>query len=161
MNTPFQRSYRFASPEDTTDFAARLAPALSGGDVLLLSGDLGAGKTHFARGIVQTKLALAGRVEDVPSPTFTLVQTYDAGDVEIWHSDLYRLTSVDEIYELGLDEAFDTAICLAEWPDRLGHETPIGALTLHFTMTEQPGERMLLASSEDSRWSVILDCARE
>lgn len=157
MNTSFQRSFRFASADETTAFAAQIAPALSAGDVLLLQGDLGAGKTHFARGVVQTRLALAGLVEDVPSPTFTLVQTYDAGDAEIWHTDLYRLSSVDEIFELGLIEAFDTAICLVEWPDRLAEETPKGALTLHFAMTDQPGERVLDASSTDSRWADILE----
>lgn len=157
MNIPFQRRFVFASAQETTGFAARLGPRLNAGDVLLLQGDLGAGKTHFARGIVQTRLAEVGLVEDVPSPTFTLVQTYDVGDVEIWHTDLYRLSSVDEIFELGLIEAFDTAICLVEWPDRLGEETPKGALTLHFAMTDQAGERVLEASSTDARWAAILE----
>jgi len=156
MNRLFQRSYIFASAEETSAFAARIAPGLSAGDVLLLRGDLGAGKTHFARGVIQARLAKAGLIEDVPSPTFTLVQTYDAGDVEIWHTDLYRLSSVDEIFELGLDEAFGTAICLVEWPDRLAEETPEGALTLHFAMTDKPGERTLEASSADNRWADIL-----
>ena len=105
-------------------FAARLRA----GDCLLLEGPIGAGKSHFARALIQARL---GRAEDVPSPTFTLVQTYQA-DVEIWHADLYRLTHPDEVMELGLDSAFDSAICLIEWPDRLGNCAPAGALRLTF-----------------------------
>ena len=110
-------------------FAAKLAPLVRIGDTLLLSGDIGAGKSAFARGLIRAKL---GRMEDVPSPTFTLVQTYDTDDGEIWHCDLYRLTHPDEALELGLDEAFETAICLIEWPDRLGDAAPEGALNLSF-----------------------------
>lgn len=111
-------------------FATAIAPGIVGGDTLLLTGDIGAGKTAFARGFIRTKL---GRAEDVPSPTFTIVQTYQTPAVEIWHCDLYRLTHPDEALELGLEEAFETAICLIEWPDRLGDSAPPDALHLHFT----------------------------
>lgn len=107
-----------------------LAGQLAAGDVLLLDGAIGAGKTHLARALIQHRLAAAGRHEDVPSPTFTLVQVYDTGTEEIWHADLYRLSSPAELVELGLEEAFDTALCLIEWPDRLGGLTPPQALTL-------------------------------
>lgn len=113
----------------TAALAAALAPLLRGGDILLLDGEIGAGKTAFARALIRTRL---GRAEDVPSPTFTLVQTYHDGGVEIWHADLYRLMSPDEVFELGLDEAFETAICLIEWPDRLGSAVPENALRLSF-----------------------------
>lgn len=111
-------------------FAAQIAPLCQGGDTLLLSGEIGAGKSAFARGFIRAKL---GRMEEVPSPTFTLVQTYESPTDEIWHCDLYRLTHPDEALELGLDEAFETAICLIEWPDRLGDATPENALSLAFT----------------------------
>jgi len=77
--------------------------------------------------------------EDVPSPTFTLVQIYDTSAGEIWHADLYRLSSPEEAEELGLRDAFETAICLIEWPDRLGSISPTaGALTLVFsTLNEE------------------------
>jgi tRNA threonylcarbamoyladenosine biosynthesis protein TsaE len=114
-------------PDDTARLGVWFAGKLRPGDVVLLCGDIGAGKTHFARALIQARL---GRLEDVPSPTFTLVQTYDAGDTEIWHADLYRLTHPDEVAELGLEAAFDTAICLIEWPDRLGCMTPARAINL-------------------------------
>ena len=112
--SPF--SILLACEVDTTRLGAVLARHLRPGDTVLLSGSIGAGKTHFARAFIQARL---GRKEEVPSPTFTLIQTYDAGDTEIWHADLYRLGHPDEVHELGLEEAFETAICLVEWPDRL------------------------------------------
>ena len=114
---------------DTSRLARVLAPRLQAGDTVLLEGPIGAGKTHFCRALIRARL---GRDEDVPSPTFTLVQTYQA-DVDIWHADLYRLTHPDEARELGLEEAFDQAICLVEWPDRLGRYVPPGAITIRLS----------------------------
>ncbi|MEM8536525.1 MAG: tRNA (adenosine(37)-N6)-threonylcarbamoyltransferase complex ATPase subunit type 1 TsaE [Pseudomonadota bacterium] len=114
---------------DTLRVAQAMARIVRPGDTLLLSGAIGAGKSAFARGLIRARL---GRAEDVPSPTFTLVQTYDAPDGDIWHCDLYRLTHPDEALELGLEEAFETAICLIEWPDRLGDAAPPDALDLTF-----------------------------
>lgn len=111
----------------TAALGARLAGAAQPGDCILLEGPIGAGKSHLARAFIRAKL---GREEEVPSPSFTLVQVYEAAGQEIWHSDLYRLTHPDEVWELGLDEAFRTAICLVEWPDRLGAHLPEGALHL-------------------------------
>ncbi len=112
----------FALPdEDATDrLGGWLARHMRGGETLLLDGPIGAGKSHLARALIRARL---GRMEEVPSPTFTLVQVYEA-DVEIWHADLYRLTHPDEVLELGLDDAFGHAICLVEWPDRLGQALP-------------------------------------
>lgn len=119
--------------EDTVAFATAMAAVLRTGDTLLLEGDIGAGKSAFARAVIRARL---GRMEDVPSPTFTLVQTYEAEDGDLWHCDLYRLTHPDEALELGLDEAFETAICLIEWPDRLGDAAPNTALRLSFVATK-------------------------
>ena len=123
-----------ASPEDTSAFAARFGRLLRSRDVVGLVGPVGAGKSHFARALIQAAQFEAGQVpEDVPSPTFTLVQSYLAGEQEIWHCDLYRLTDPSEALELGLDAAFETAICLVEWPDRLGDDWPSDrALTCQF-----------------------------
>jgi len=121
--------------EDTEAFAARLAPILRPGDTLLLSGPIGAGKTAFARALIRA--SMENPAEEVPSPTFTLVQTYTAPDgTELWHADLYRLTGPDEATELGLESAFDTAICLVEWPDRLADLAPAEALCLTFAAGE-------------------------
>lgn len=131
------------SPEATAAFAARLAPTLGAGDVLLLEGEIGAGKSHFARALITARLAAVGLAEDIPSPTYTLVQTYVAGPLAIWHCDLYRLTGSDEAVELGLTDAFDTALCLIEWPDRLGPEAPTTAARLCFGPGQEPDQRHL------------------
>jgi tRNA threonylcarbamoyladenosine biosynthesis protein TsaE len=109
-----------ASEADTTRLGRALSSVLQTGDCVLLDGPIGAGKTHLARAFIRARL---GEGEDVPSPTFTLVQTYP-GEPEIWHADLYRLTHPDEVVELGLEDAFTSAICLIEWPDRLGDILP-------------------------------------
>ncbi|HRK41413.1 MAG TPA: tRNA (adenosine(37)-N6)-threonylcarbamoyltransferase complex ATPase subunit type 1 TsaE [Gemmobacter sp.] len=129
----------FLPDEAATDRLARhLAPKLRAGEVLLLSGQIGAGKTHFSRAVIR---ALMGHEIDVPSPTFTLIQTYEGSGAEIWHADLYRLSHPDEVMELGLEAAFSTAICLVEWPDRLGDLAPPNALHLAFS-TEENGRRV-------------------
>ncbi|MGC1505505.1 MAG: tRNA (adenosine(37)-N6)-threonylcarbamoyltransferase complex ATPase subunit type 1 TsaE [Sulfitobacter sp.] len=137
------------SAEQTAGFAALLAPVLSAGDVILLQGHVGAGKTHFARALIQSVLGMA---EDVPSPTFTLVQTYPAHDCDIWHADLYRLTSVQEVEELGLVDAFENDICLVEWPDRLGPLAPEHALTLTIEAGPSDDARVITANWTDAKW---------
>jgi tRNA threonylcarbamoyladenosine biosynthesis protein TsaE len=123
--TSKQRSITVRSPDETADLATALGANLTAGDCILLSGDIGAGKSHFARHLILSRLT---EPEDIPSPTFTLVQTYEIPGGEIWHADLYRLTSLDEIEELGLVDAFETAICLVEWPENLGDFAPKNAL---------------------------------
>ncbi len=158
MTAPL-RTFAFRSPDETARFAATLAGVLTPGDVLLLEGQIGGGKTHFARALIQARLEADGApFEDVPSPTFTLVQTYDTGRVEIWHADLYRLSHVDEVEELGLADAFDDAICLVEWPDRLGELAPPRALRLAFASGEEPETRRVAAYG-DAAWGDRLDTA--
>lgn len=136
-----------ATESKTTALATRIAAILRPGDTLLLEGPIGSGKTAFARAVIRARL---GRNEDVPSPTFTLVQTYDAPDGDIWHCDLYRLTAPEEVLELGLDDAFSSAICLIEWPDRLGEEVPDDALNLQFC-AENAGHSVTLTIPDNWR----------
>lgn len=150
MSERFHTTIQLADPQATTAFGQSVAAILKAGDCLLLEGAIGAGKTHFARAVIQTRLQAADRLEDVPSPTYTLVQTYDDGKTEIWHADLYRLTDADEVLELGLDEAFETAITLVEWPDRLGDSAPSGALRLTFELSGDG--RSLHISSDNPDW---------
>ena len=148
-------SFRLRDAEQTTDLAQRIAGSLRAGDCLLLDGQIGAGKTHFARSLIQSLLA---EPEDVPSPTFTLVQIYDGPDCEIWHSDLYRLSSLDEIEELGLIAAFEEAITLVEWPDRLEELTPPHALHLVFDLSpDDEDARTLNVSWSSDRWSPLIE----
>lgn len=142
-----------SSPDVTCQLAQRLGGALRPGDVVLLSGKIGAGKTHFARCLIQS---LQDSPEDVPSPTFTLVQEYETRNGPLWHADLYRLTGPDEIIELGLAEAFDTAICLIEWPDRLDDLTPADALRLSFDDGPTDDARLLTIEWTAVRWDGLL-----
>lgn len=142
------------SPDQTCQMAASLAPRLRVGDVLLLSGDVGAGKTHFARCLIQAALPVP---EDVPSPTYTLVQTYAGQGSEIWHADLYRLSDVTEVIELGLTDAFETAICLVEWPDRLGDLAPAQALRITLTALDDPDHRRMDLHWSDPKWQDRLE----
>ncbi|MBE1286055.1 MAG: tRNA (adenosine(37)-N6)-threonylcarbamoyltransferase complex ATPase subunit type 1 TsaE [Rhodobacteraceae bacterium] len=152
---PGPLSLTLHSPEDTADFARNLGALLVPGDCLLLEGEIGAGKTHFARSLIQS---LQDMPEDVPSPTFTLVQFYETTAGELWHTDLYRLSALEEITELGLEDAFNTAICLVEWPDRLAELTPAHALRLVFATV--PGDldtRTLSLNWSDPKWTPRLN----
>lgn len=142
-----------ADPDATADFARLLADLVPQGACLLLSGPIGAGKSHFARAFIRRRLGYAG---DIPSPSFTLVQTYGAGEEEIWHADLYRLTHPDEVLELGLDQALGRAICLIEWPDRLGNLAPAGALHLTFVLQED-GREVTLTGADEALQKAIAD----
>ncbi len=150
-------TFTLPDPQATEVLARWIAPHLNPGDTILLEGPVGAGKSHFARALIGARQQAAGLPpEDVPSPTFTLVQYYDAGDVEIWHADLYRLTHPDEALELGLSDAFTSAICLVEWPDRLGADRPANAMTLTLTPLADPDARRAQLSATAPRWAGLL-----
>ncbi len=115
-------AYEAALPDEaaTRALGRALAGLVEPGDLIALWGDLGMGKSVLARALIQEAQRRAGgEVEDVPSPTFTLVQTYEAGGLSLAHFDLYRIGAPEEIYELGLDEALETGAALIEWPGRL------------------------------------------
>ena len=116
---------------------ARLKP----GDAICLSGPLGAGKSTLARGLIRS---LTTADEEVPSPTFTLVQLYAAEAFPVAHFDLYRLRSGEEAYELGLDEALDGGAALIEWPQRLGDALPPDRLDIVIRHTGGDGRHVRL-----------------
>jgi tRNA threonylcarbamoyladenosine biosynthesis protein TsaE len=148
MSEPF--IIDLASEAATAALGARLAAAARPRDVLLLHGDLGMGKTALARGFVT---AAAPETDEVPSPTFTLVQTYPAETGTIWHFDLYRLKDPDEIWELGFEDALIDGILLIEWPDRLGPLAPRDRLELTLSPGPTPdARRATLVARGKSDW---------
>ncbi len=104
------------SPEETGALAEQMAALLKPQDVIFLKGDLGAGKSTFARALIQS---LCGKSTEVPSPTFTLVQMYETPNFPLWHFDLYRLENETDLCELGFEEAYQAGVSLIEWPERL------------------------------------------
>lgn len=136
----------------TVALAGRLAPLLRAGDVVTLHGDLGAGKTALARAIIRH---LAGDpAEEVPSPTFTLVQTYEHLSPPVWHFDLYRLTDPGEVVELGWEEA-RAACALVEWPERLGPLLPRDRLEVEMTLDGPEARRAVLTGH--GSWAARLE----
>lgn len=130
----------------TASLARALSRLVGAGDVIALSGDLGAGKTSFARAFINALPRCAGSpsqigAEEVPSPTFTLVQLYERAAASVWHFDLYRLEQAEEAYELGIEEAFSDGISLIEWPERLGGLLPADRLEVDLAFARTPQER--------------------
>ncbi|NNU79211.1 tRNA (adenosine(37)-N6)-threonylcarbamoyltransferase complex ATPase subunit type 1 TsaE [Halovulum dunhuangense] len=156
------KSLTLGSEAETAALATRLAPVLRRGDTVLLSGPVGAGKTAFARATIRAMQAAAGQTpEEVPSPSYTLVQEYAVGDVPVWHADLYRLSDPDEVIELGLEQAFAEAVVLVEWPDLLGPATPERHLSLAFApLAEGPDLRRLTVTAHGPGWEAALDALR-
>jgi tRNA threonylcarbamoyladenosine biosynthesis protein TsaE len=139
----------------TDRLGARLARLLGPGDAVLLSGGLGAGKTALARAVIRVRLADRGLPEeDIPSPTFTLVQSYGPDDAPILHADLYRLGGPAELVELGLAEAFGRALVLVEWPDRLGPLAPPRHLAL--ALAEEGEGRRATITARGGGWDSLI-----
>ncbi|HXC55234.1 MAG TPA: tRNA (adenosine(37)-N6)-threonylcarbamoyltransferase complex ATPase subunit type 1 TsaE [Rhizomicrobium sp.] len=142
----FERTIALASLTATQDLGARIAAALNVGDAVALQGDLGAGKTTLARAILRS----LGVSENVPSPTFTLVQHYETPKLNVRHYDLYRIENPAEIAELGLDEALDDGAALIEWPERALAFLP--ADRLHVALSLKNGTRTAKISGPP-RWA--------
>lgn len=129
----------------TRALGARLGALLRAGDVVALYGGLGAGKTTLARGLIG---ALLGEGTDVPSPTYTLVQTYDAPAFTLWHFDLYRLEQAGDVHELGWDET-QSGVALVEWPDKAGSHLPDWRLDVMLEMAGEGRRARLEPRGED------------
>ena len=157
-----------ADEAETAALAIKLAAAARPNDVLSLIGDLGAGKTVFARAFINAR---AAATQEVPSPTFTLVQTYafpDPGggmdgpgdDIPVYHFDLFRIEDAGEIEELGMEDAFAGGISLIEWPDRLNGLLPVDRLDVTLTQGKGAGERRCVLTGHGS-WAERLSALDE
>ncbi len=139
-----QKIFYSTSEQETADVARRLAAITKRGDIWALHGTLGAGKSVFARAFVQSLT----NAREVPSPTFTLVQMYVAPEFDIYHYDLYRLKSPDEIFELGVEEAFYSGVSLVEWPEKMGAFAPRNMWNINIDVTDN--RRIIRISSDDN-----------
>ena len=139
-----------ADDDATAALGARIGAVARVGDVVALMGGLGAGKTTLARGLIRS---LMGEATEAPSPTFTLVQTYAAPGLAVWHFDLYRLNDPREARELGLEEAVD-GLALIEWPEKLGRDLPLARLEVRLSFAGQ-GRIARLVDLAD--WSTRID----
>jgi tRNA threonylcarbamoyladenosine biosynthesis protein TsaE len=133
----------------TEALGARIAAGLARGDAVALAGDLGAGKTTLARAVLRA----LGVTEAVPSPTFTLVQTYETERLTIRHYDLYRIEDPNEMDELGLDEALDEGAALIEWPERAEGRLPDDRLDIVLTITGEGARQVLIKGP--ARWAML------
>lgn len=150
MDYSFTTTFSATSPEAMMALGAALGKVLKTGDVVLLYGDLGAGKTTFSRGLIQS---LTTQQTEIVSPTFTLVQTYPVAETMLYHYDLYRLDTGDAstLTELGWDESLTYGITLVEWPERLTKEfIPANALTIRITTC--PDQSRALEYSGRTMW---------
>ena len=117
-----------SSEDETSRLAVALAKHLTMGDIITLSGDLGTGKTVFARALI----CALGNSDEVPSPTFSLVQSYNLNPIPVHHFDLYRIERPEDTFELGIEDLYSEGISLIEWPERLSSYLPRDRLELLF-----------------------------
>lgn len=147
--------YLLSTEQDTKNLAVKFAKIAKRGDVFALYGTLGMGKSVFSRAFIQELC----KAEDVPSPTFTLLQTYETPNFDIYHYDLYRLKHPDEVFELGIEDAFYNAVCLIEWPDKMGGYLPKDIFIIEILSFNNGRKIRVSASSAEkqSRLSLIGD----
>ena len=145
-----QIKYQFSLKNEleTGILASQLADVSVTGDVIGLIGDLGVGKTAFARAFINARV---GDVE-VPSPTFTIVQVYEFSDINVYHFDLYRIEETEELFELGIEDAFADGISLIEWPDRMDTYLPSDRLDIIFSSVSSENARQVTLVGYGENW---------
>jgi tRNA threonylcarbamoyladenosine biosynthesis protein TsaE len=146
MIVPAEGEFRLDHEADTARLGAAIARELRRREAVCLSGPLGAGKSSLARGLIR---ALTGEETETPSPTFTLVQTYETKRFPVAHFDLYRLERPEEALELGLDDALDHGAAVIEWAEKLGHHLPANRLDVALAID---GERRRARLSPHGAW---------
>ncbi|MCP4395397.1 MAG: tRNA (adenosine(37)-N6)-threonylcarbamoyltransferase complex ATPase subunit type 1 TsaE [Alphaproteobacteria bacterium] len=142
---------------DTLKLGNLLATHSLRGDIFALNGDLGAGKTVFAQGFIKEK---CNEVNNVTSPTYTLVQIYEddvENNTEVWHFDLYRLEHQEDVWETGIEDAFHSAISLIEWPSKMQGYLPKDIINVNISIDENDDKkRNVELSTTSQRWQAIL-----
>ncbi len=147
------KQYISNSEKDTMLLATRLASKLTNGDTIVLSGDLGSGKTKFTQGF----LSYFGLESEISSPTFTIVNEYHKNSVHIYHFDVYRLNSSDEFYAIGGEQYFQQGICLVEWGEQLREVLPKEYLHITFDRNfENDSKRFLTIQPYGKKYEKIL-----
>lgn len=134
--------YKFISKSenDTIEFANNLANQLKNGDIIVLSGDLGSGKTKFTEGF----LSYFGLENEISSPTFTIVNEYHKDDINIYHFDVYRLEDSSEFYAIGGDEYFEKGICIIEWGELIEDALPKKYIKIDFSRSQENEDERIL-----------------
>ena len=140
-----EKSFFCATETDTQNLGLRLSKIAQKGDVFALYGTLGMGKSVLSRAFIKSLTS----ADDVPSPTFTLVQTYEADGFDIYHFDLYRLNDQDEVFELGLEDAIYSGVCLIEWPEKAGNWLPKDIFSIQITPEKDGRTIKIVAGSEE------------
>ena len=151
MNASPYHEFILADEEATARLGARIAALLTNGDVIALYGDLGMGKTTFVRGLIR---GLLGDDTEIPSPTYTIVQSYEHEDQTIWHFDLYRLDDPEEVIEIGFEDALED-IALIEWPEKAGSFLPQDRLSIRIEPYDTGRKLVLLPATQE--WKARLD----
>lgn len=145
------KTYKFTShsSNETIEFASKLASKLHIGDVVVLSGELGAGKTKFTEGF----LKYFGLDKEISSPTFNIVNEYKKDDTKIYHFDVYRLEDVDEFYAIGGEEYFSSGICIIEWGELIEETLPNNYIKISFEkdLNDENIRYLIITSGEDTQ----------
>lgn len=134
--------------EQTKKFASKVAKISESGDIITFSGNLGVGKTSFIQYFIRS---LSDKEVEVTSPTFNLLHIYQVNSLEIWHFDLYRLKKKEEVYEIGIEDAFDKGLSLIEWPEIIIDILPKNRLDLKIEFTEEK-EARIISWSGSNKW---------
>lgn len=145
------------SENDTLSFAKKFANKLNKKDVIVLSGDLGSGKTKFTEGI----LSFFGLENEISSPTFTIVNEYSKDDIKIYHFDVYRLEDSSEFYEIGGDEYYENGICIIEWGEIIEDALPNDYIKIDFSRNlDDENSRTLNIQSIGSKYDTLVDSCK-
>ena len=145
------------SEADTISFAYNLASKLKTGDIIVLTGELGSGKTKFTQGI----LKYFGLDNEISSPTFTIVNEYSKDDIKIYHFDVYRLEDSSEFYEIGGDEYYENGICIIEWGEIIEDALPNDYIKIDFSRNlDDENSRTLNIQSIGSKYDTLVDSCK-